>query len=398
MYTLTKDWTGNLYCGITLEWDYVGRTIDISMLGYIRRKLQEYKHITPKKLQTYPYSPEPKKFGAEAQAPHPPRLDTKTWYKRHQTYAENCGQHFILCKGGWYDRVNGPQFHRGRADNSNGKHNGVMHPTIGLLFRTCGCKGPVPRFQHDLQYSLGCLLSFGGKSPQQGMWSFFHGVDATGWQAHSFDWSFPCQHHNFTFCYCLRCWSAIECPLPQLPNGGYFWPTLTDMGHLQPKTLDHCDNATAVGIANNTNKQQRSHSMEMRFFWIGDKIAQQMNDFKWHPGQKNLANYQSKHHISSHHAAVRPWYLHLENSPWVLPRVKSSSALKGCVGTLKDGYVCKVPLPRAPRIQHASHITTVARNTCYLAQVPRIPTWSDLTRSLAGLGRRTLLPFSFALM
>jgi hypothetical protein len=80
-YTLTKDWTGSLYCGITLKWDYVGRTVDISMPGYIKKKLQEYKHIMPKKLQTCPYSPEPKRFGTEAQAPLPPnalpQLDAK---------------------------------------------------------------------------------------------------------------------------------------------------------------------------------------------------------------------------------------------------------------------------------------------------------------------------------
>ena len=67
------------------------------------------------------------------------------------------------------------------------------------------------------------------------------------------------------------------------------------------------------------------------------------------------------------------------------------------VGTLKDGYVRKVPLPRAPRIQHASHASHT-RDTCYLEQVPRIPTWSDLTRSLAGLGRHILRPFSLSLV
>ena len=72
--------------------------------------------------------------------------------------------------------------------------------------------------------------------------------------------------------------------------------------------------------------------------------------------------------------------------------------LMAAVGTLKDGYVRKVPLPRAPRIQHTSHVTNVTHDTCYLAQVPHIPTWSDLTGSLAGLGRRALLPFSLALM
>ena len=34
MYKLTKDWTGNLYCGSTLKWDYVAPTVDISMPGY----------------------------------------------------------------------------------------------------------------------------------------------------------------------------------------------------------------------------------------------------------------------------------------------------------------------------------------------------------------------------
>ncbi len=32
-YTLTEDWTSNLYCGIALAWDYYNRTVDISMLG-----------------------------------------------------------------------------------------------------------------------------------------------------------------------------------------------------------------------------------------------------------------------------------------------------------------------------------------------------------------------------
>ncbi len=70
-YTLTEDWTGDLYCGITLGWDYENCTIDISMPGYIKKKLQEYEHATPTKPQHCPYSPEPKLFGTEAQRPHP---------------------------------------------------------------------------------------------------------------------------------------------------------------------------------------------------------------------------------------------------------------------------------------------------------------------------------------
>ncbi len=95
--------------------------------------------------------------------------------------------------------------------------------------------------------------------------------------------------------------------------------------------------------------------MEMRFFWIGDKVAQDIYDLSWQPGQENLADYQSKHHVGSHHIAVRLWYLHMANPPRVLPRAARLSTLKWCVGTLKDGYIRKVPLLRAPRIQHAIH-------------------------------------------
>ena len=44
-YTLTEDWSGDLYCGIPLTWDYVNRTVDTSMPGFIKIKLQEYKHV-----------------------------------------------------------------------------------------------------------------------------------------------------------------------------------------------------------------------------------------------------------------------------------------------------------------------------------------------------------------
>ncbi len=71
-----------------------------------------------------------------------------------------------------------------------------------------------------------------------------------------------------------------------------FRQTLADMGHPQQKMLVHCDNAMAVGIGN-TIKRQQLHSMEMLYFWVGDKIAQDIYNLSWYPGQENPANYQS---------------------------------------------------------------------------------------------------------
>ena len=167
--------------------------------------------------------------------------------------------------------------------------------------------------------------------------------------------------------------SAAEAELGTLfhnsQTGMIFQQTLKDLGHTQPKTPVHCDNATAVGIASNTVKRQGSPSMEMRFFWVGEKVAQEMYDIIRHPGMENQEDYQSKHHKGSHHVAVRPYYLHQENSPRILPRATRPSTLKGCVGTLESGYVRNLTLPRIPRIQStsqvASDLTSRESNDCH---------------------------------
>ena len=83
---------------------------------------------------------------------------------------------------------------------------------------------------------------------------------------------------------------------------------------------------------------------------------------------ENLVDYQSKHHTGAHHRNVRPWYLHQENSPRYLPQAIAPNTLKGCVGTLKDGYIRNVPLPRVPRIQSAS-LATLKPSRCSQTQV-----------------------------
>ncbi len=44
-YKVEIDRMSGLYCGITLDWNNKNRNIDISMPGYIIKKLQKYEHI-----------------------------------------------------------------------------------------------------------------------------------------------------------------------------------------------------------------------------------------------------------------------------------------------------------------------------------------------------------------
>ncbi len=105
--------------------------------------------------------------------------------------------------------------------------------------------------------------------------------------------------------------SAAEAELGALflncQEGTMFNATLEDLNHPQPKIPLHCDNATAVGIANNTIKRQRSRVMEMRYFWTCEKDAQNVYSFQWHPSMEN--------HPGAHHTAVRLYYFTRDKSP-----------------------------------------------------------------------------------
>ena len=84
----------------------------------------------------------------------------------------------------------------------------------------------------------------------------------------------------FTLCAILKyvVLSAAEVELGTLffncKEGKIFRLILKELDHPQSATPVHCNNKTAVGIANNTIKRQRSRSMEMQYFWVADQVNQ----------------------------------------------------------------------------------------------------------------------------
>ncbi|KAI2497591.1 Reverse transcriptase (RNA-dependent DNA polymerase) [Fragilaria crotonensis] len=71
-YQVSVDWTGTRYCGLTLTWDYVRRTCDLSMPGYIARALQRFQHVAPPKPEHSPHPWQRPTYGAKTQfAPEP---------------------------------------------------------------------------------------------------------------------------------------------------------------------------------------------------------------------------------------------------------------------------------------------------------------------------------------
>ena len=86
--------------------------------------------------------------------------------------------------------------------------------------------------------------------------------------------------------------------------------TLEELGYPQPPTPLQTDNSTASGIVNDTVKQRRSKAIDMRFYWIRDRVRQGQFFIYWRKGSINLADYFTKHHAPTHHINRRPHILH----------------------------------------------------------------------------------------
>jgi hypothetical protein len=72
------------------------------------------------------------------------------------------------------------------------------------------------------------------------------------------------------------------------------------MGHPQPPTPITTDNTTASGIANWTLKKKMTRAMDMRFYWLADRVEQRQFDIGWEPGEGNQADYFTKSHSPKH--------------------------------------------------------------------------------------------------
>jgi hypothetical protein len=89
--------------------------------------------------------------------------------------------------------------------------------------------------------------------------------------------------------------------------------TLEELGHTQPTTPIQLDNSMAASFAKTELKQRRSRAIDMRFYWIQDRVEQGQFHIYWAPANLNLADYFTKHHAAQHHINMRSHYLNIEH-------------------------------------------------------------------------------------
>eukprot|EP00957_Ditylum_brightwellii_P138474 10555006-Ditylum_brightwellii.AAC.2 len=95
------------------------------------------------------------------------------------------------------------------------------------------------------------------------------------------------------------------------------------MGHPQPATRVATDNSTAEGIMNANVQQKRSKAINMRFYWMQNRIWQGQFYMYWESGTNILANYLSKHHLPAYHRKIQSKYIHKAHTVFLQECVKS---------------------------------------------------------------------------
>ena len=67
--------------------------------------------------------------------------------------------------------------------------------------------------------------------------------------------------------------------------------TLIELGHPQSATPLQHDNQSATQILNDTVSQKRSKAMDMRFYWLRDRVKQQQFHIYWKQGKHKIVDY-----------------------------------------------------------------------------------------------------------
>jgi hypothetical protein len=318
LYSVSEDWDGARYCGLTLDWDYDNRTVDISIPGYIERALMRFEHPPPTRPQHSPHVWTKPTYGAAIQyAPshdNSAALDAKDTKRVQEVlgtllfYARAVDSTMLTAIG----TLASQQAHGTAATLQALTHllnYCATHPDARVRFTASDM---VLHVESDASY----LTAAKARSRAAGYLYLSSQPDDPSKPPTPDSPPPPPNGAVEVFCQILRevVSSAAEAELAALfHNGKAACPLrvcLEELGHPQPPTPVVTDNSTAAGIANDTVKQKRSKAIDMRFYWIRDRVRQGQFHVYWKRGILNRADYFTKHHPASHHQQLRSSYLH----------------------------------------------------------------------------------------
>ena len=317
-YEIKSDHTGGNYLGLTLQWDYKNRTVDISMPGYIERALERFHHPHPTKPQHAPHSWQPPTYGS---GPQLTDIDESPPLQPHQIKRIQQIVGVLLYYARMVDNTMLVAINTIAAAQAKGTE-ATLDAVTQLLNYAATHPTAVVRYKRSdmILYvsSDASYLSAPEARSRLGGYFFLSQKPHSTAPPTPTD---PPPPFNGPILVNSSIMNAVLSSAAEAELGAIFYNakeacairnTLTDLGHPQPATPIQVDNACAVGLANQTVKQKRSKAIDMRFYWIQDRVRDGQFLIYWQKGLDNDADYFTKHHSPAHHRVKRSRYLHTE--------------------------------------------------------------------------------------
>jgi hypothetical protein len=313
-YDITVDKKGELFCGVHLKWDYTNGNVDLAMPNYVTKGRARLQHPTPTRPQHSPHPYAAPVYGQKQQFAKP--ISTRQLTPAQTKYCQEFAGIF-----NYYARA---------IDNT-------MQTAISSIASSVSTST-----WEDINFRINHFLDYAATHPdatirykasQMHLWihsdasylneskarsrngGFFYLSDKPKLPINPAD---PAPPLNAPILVNSKVIDAVMSSVQESETGSGFInakdgvpmrTSLLEMGHTQGPTPIQFDNKCATGILTDTVVQRRSKAMDMRFYWLRDRVRQQQFHVHWKPGQSNLADYPTKHHSAKHHIAVRPTYV-----------------------------------------------------------------------------------------
>ena len=376
LYSVTADWTGSTYLGLHLEWDYLRRTCDISMPNYITTALHRFQHPPPARAEDSPHNWIAPDYGSTIQltplVDDTPALDAAGITRLQQIVGT------LLYYARAVDATMLPALGTLAAAQSHGTEATAKALTKLLNYCATHRDATIRYHASDMVLWISSDASYLSESKARSRVGGHFFLSALPPDPSKPPTTLAPNNgaiHTVSSILKNVMSSATESEFAGLfhnaRDGVTLRTTLEEMGHPQPATPLQTDNSTATGITNGTVRQRKSKAMDMRFYWIQDRVKQKQFSVFWEKGAANLGDYFTKHHSTAHHRMIRPTYLQvvdrakLANLVTRIPPTDVKVLLPARVCSYPSGF----PTPGSP-VLHPTNFNRVIRITANGCQPP----------------------------
>ena len=283
---VSADWTGTLYCGITLKWDYDQWTCELSMPGYVQHAVNKF-HNGDKGPTKSTDTPHPYKASKKHGLPMTTERDDGA--KLSPQAIKQLQQ--IVGTFLFYSRAVDPTMLTSLSiiatEQTQGTQTTKDKAEHFLTYTATHPNATIKYYKSDMILKIHSDASY--LSERQGRSCAGGHFYLGNWEHMTDPPNGPILNTTGILANVMSAASEAEAAalFTNMKEGVIQRIALEEMQWPQPPTPITVDNSTAAGLAQDTIKANKSWAMDMCLHWIQDLAQQRQFQVTWAPGKLN---------------------------------------------------------------------------------------------------------------